>query len=273
MKEMGGELPSDIKPLRALPGIGRSTAGAIASIAFGKDEPVLDGNIRRVFSRVFNLIDPPRSPAGEKKLWELASAHLPSGKAGEYNQALMDLGATICTTRNPDCLHCPIAAGCEALALGLRQERPVVKAKATIPHYTVTAAVINRDHKVLIAQRPLDGLLGGMWEFPGGKQLPDEDLITCLQREIREELGARINVYEPLGVYRQAYTHFRVTLHAYCCTLLGNDSPKAIQVDDIRWVSLAELSKFPMGKIDRRIANELPINWVQKGNNDYCGRS
>jgi A/G-specific adenine glycosylase len=255
--EMNGELPRDPKALSRLPGVGRYTAGAIASLAFGLDAPVLDGNIRRVLARVFNLTEPARSPAGERHLWELAAEHLPPGRAGDYNQAMMDLGATICTPRAPNCLGCPVSRTCQAYALGVQEERPVALEKPAIPHHIVTAAVIHNQAQVLIAQRPAQGLLGGLWEFPGGKLQPGEDLAACLQREIREELGAGIVVQDQLGVYRHAYTHFRVTLHAFHCTLANGDQPRPLQVNDLRWVAPSELAAFPMGKIDRQIARDL----------------
>lgn len=257
MVDWDGELPHDPQALGKLPGIGRYTAGAIASIAFGQDTPALDGNIRRVLARLFDVTEPASSPAGKRRLWELAAAHLPPGKAGDYNQALMDLGATVCTPRVPDCMHCPLAGMCLSYAAGIQEERPVRAARAPIPHYLVTAAVIQRDHQVLIVQRPEDGLLGGLWEFPGGKLQPDEDLVACLQREICEELGAEIEVDELLGIYKHAYTHFRVTLHAYYCQLHNGALPQPIQVQALRWVKLAELEKFPMGKIDRQISRDL----------------
>jgi A/G-specific adenine glycosylase len=254
---LGGEIPGDVQALGRLPGIGRYTAGAIASIAFGVDAPALDGNIRRVLARVFNVSEPARSPAGERRLWELAAEHLPPGRAGDYNQALMDLGATICTPRLPDCPNCPLNAFCEARKLGIQEERPVGLEKSPTPHYTVTAAVIHQDGKIMIAQRPSQGLLGGLWEYPGGKLQPGEDLPACLQREIEEELDAGICVGAEVGVYRHAYTHFRVTLHAFHCALKDGSRPRPVQVQDLRWVTLDELSGYPMGKIDRQITRDL----------------
>lgn len=250
----GGVLPQEPAELQKLPGIGRYTAAAIASMAFGLDEPALDGNIRRVLARVFNVDQPARSPSGERWLWELAKQNLPSGQAGAYNQALMDLGALVCTPRNPACTDCPLAQMCQARRLGIQDRRPVSSPRAEIPHHTVTAAVIWRAGKVLIARRPLGGLLGGMWEFPGGKLLPGEDLVSCLQREISEELGVEIDVGTALGVYQHAYTHYRVTLHAFACTLHNGGEPQPLQVADLCWTVPAQLESFPMGKIDRLIA-------------------
>jgi A/G-specific adenine glycosylase len=250
----GGALPQEPVALQKLPGIGAYTAAAIASIAFGRDEPALDGNIRRVLARVFNVDEPARSPSGERRLWELADQNLPRGRAGEFNQALMDLGALVCTPRNPACAGCPLECICQARLLGIQEQRPVGTARVEGPHHTVTAAVIRRAGEVLIARRPMGGLLGGMWEFPGGKLLPGEDLVSCLQREICEELGVEIEVGAELGVYQHAYTHFRVTLHAFACALRKGSEPRPIQVDDLCWAAPALLGNYPMGKIDRQIA-------------------
>ena len=250
------QLPADMAALRQLPGIGRYTAGAIASIAFGQPEPALDGNIRRVLARLFNLTIPARSTEGEKILWALLSEHLPADQAGDFNQALMDLGASLCTPRAPACERCPVNSLCQSRALGVETERPVVMPKQPIPHYRVTAAILRSDGHVLIARRRSEGLLGGLWEFPGGKQEAGEDLPTCLRREIMEELGVCIEVGTELGVFRHAYTHFRVTLHAFECYLV-NGEPAALDASEIRWVKLPDLQDYPMGKIDRQIANTL----------------
>jgi A/G-specific adenine glycosylase len=251
-----GELPHDLTALRKLPGIGRYTVGAIASMAFGLDVATLDGNLRRVFARVFDVVEPADAPAGEGILWALAERHLPNGHAGDYNQALMDLGATLCLPHNPLCLLCPLGDLCKARALGLQAQRPVLKPKAKVPHHTVTAAVLQRDGKILLAKRPSKGLLGGMWEFPGGKVENGETLEACLAREIQEELGIEIHIGESFGVYRHAYTHFRITLHAFLCELMDGE-PRPFKADELAWVVPAELGNYPMGKVDRRIARSL----------------
>jgi len=257
VREHNAQLPADVLALRKLPGIGPYTAGAIASLAFGLDEPVVDGNVRRVLARLFNLQTRADTPAGTRRLWELAAAHLPPGRAAEYNQALMELGALVCTPRNPACETCPVNAHCEAYRLGHQEKLPILKLKTPIPHYTVTAAVIHKNSHVLITQRPEDGLLGGLWEFPGGKLEPGEDLQTCLQREIREELDVDIELGGSLGTYTHTYTHFRVTLHAFSCTLTGDSEPRPVGVAALAWVPPTALSDYPMGKIDRQIARRI----------------
>lgn len=256
VETFAGALPSDVATLQTLPGIGRYTAGAIASIAFGQDAPALDGNIRRVFSRLFDISDPVGEPAAERRMWDLAGEHLPAGQAGDFNQALMDLGATICLPKNPRCGSCPLDGDCLAYQAGVQEARPVRKKKQPTPHHLVAAAVIRRDAVVLIAQRPLEGLLGGLWEFPGGKIESGEDLVDGLKREIMEELGVEVEIQGAFGVYRHAYTHFQVTLHAFICRL-SDGVPEARQVADLKWVPLGELVQYPMGKIDRQIANRL----------------
>ena len=254
--DYGGDLPREVAALRKLPGIGRYTAGAIASMAFGMDVATLDGNLRRVFARVFDVAEPADAPVGEKILWALAEAHLPKGRAGDFNQALMDLGASLCLPRNPACLLCPLRDLCKARLLGVQEQRPVLKPKAEVPHYTVTAAVVLREGKILLAKRPSKGLLGGMWEFPGGKVEKGESLEDCLVREIREELAVQIRVGEDFGVYRHAYTHFRITLHAFLCELTEGE-PQPLEAAELAWVSPADLGNYPMGKVDRQIAERL----------------
>jgi A/G-specific adenine glycosylase len=133
-----------------------------------------------------------------------------------------------------------------------------MEAKAPIPHYTVTAAVLSRNGHFLLARRPQNGLLGGMWEFPGGKCLPDEDLRSCLRREIIEELGVEIKVGDELGLYRHAYTHYRVSLHAFHCQLGdGYSQPQPLHASELAWVPPGALDQYPMGKIDRQISRDL----------------
>jgi A/G-specific adenine glycosylase len=256
MDEHAGALPSTAADLQKLPGIGRYTAGAIASIAFGEDAPLVDGNVKRVFGRVLALEEPVNTPAGEKRIWQIVGQHLPAGHAGDFNQALMDLGAVVCLPRQPLCGACPLSDLCLARQAGEEGDYPVKISRAKIPHHTVAAAVLRRDGRVLIAQRSEDTLLGGMWEYPGGKQEGDEGLENCLRRELKEELGVTIEVGAPVGVYKHAYTHFKVTLHAFESRIVSGD----LKLNDhqaVKWVRLEELDDYPMGKIDRQISRAL----------------
>lgn len=255
--ERGGHFPETAAGLQKLPGIGRYTAGAIASLAFGQDAPVLDGNVIRVLSRVFNIADDVTATSTRDALWVLAGQLLPSGQAAAWNEGLMELGRRVCTPRAPACPACPIAARCEAARLGVQEQRPVKPARVRTPHYDVTAAVIRRDDgRLLIAQRPLDGMLGGLWEFPGGKREPGETLQACLAREIREELGIEIAVGAQIGTVRHAYTHFRITLYAFHCTLVSGQ-PQTLGCAAWTWAALDELDRFAFPVTDQKIIAQL----------------
>jgi A/G-specific adenine glycosylase len=267
VEKYGGELPRDLDELQKLPGIGRYTAGALASIIFGMDEPALDGNLKRVYARLFDVNEPVDSPAGEKILWKLAKENLPNGKAADFNQALMDLGSMICLPRNPRCLLCPLMYICKACQNGTQELRPVKRPRKDVPQYVHATAIIVRrivpnaspkganppHEKVLLAQRPATGLLGGMWEFPNGRvnQNPARELAKVLKSGY--SLRLRVKRKVPLGVFHHAYTHFKVTVHAFVCELTSENST----TKNLKWVKLRDLDQYPMGKIDRQIANVL----------------
>ena len=250
VEKYNGQLPSETEQLRGLPGIGRYSAGAIASIAFGRDEPALDGNIRRVLSRVFDVEQPADSPQGIARLWELAEKHLPKGRAGDYNQALMDLGATICVPSNPRCLICPVMRLCKARELGIQNERPVLTAKKAGPHHVAVAGVIVRNGRVLLAQRPSQGLLGGMWEFPNGRVRGKP--AASVAKTLRDLYGLEVECSEPLGVVEHGYSHFSISVHAFKCTPVAIPRRK-----NFKWVPFRQLAEYPMGRIDRQIARKL----------------
>jgi A/G-specific adenine glycosylase len=255
-RESGGRFPRSLDGLMRLPGVGRYSAGAIASLIFGIDAPILDGNVARVLCRVFGIKRDPREAKTRAELWSLAESLLPKGHAGRFNEALMELGATVCTPRSPKCEACPIASMCEANERGIQDRLPIRRARKATPHYDVTAAVIRRKGRVLIAQRPLDGMLGGLWEFPGGKRETDETLEECLRREIKEELRLEIEVGGQLTRVKHAYTHFRITLHAFECKLVSGKT-RAIGVADFKWVRLSELDRYAFAKTDRKIIQAL----------------
>jgi A/G-specific adenine glycosylase len=251
--ELGGQFPQTANDLLNLPGIGRYTAGAIASIAFGEAVPVLDGNVIRVFARLTDLPDDVTLLPTKDKLWKLAEDWLDQQRPGDYNQALMELGRVICKPRNPLCADCPVSKRCKALANGTQLQRPVKKQKSATPHYDVTAGIIwNEVGQLLITQRPLDGLLGGLWEFPGGKQENSETLTECLRRELREELGIEVDIGELFVVVKHAFTHFKITLHAFSCRHTSGH-PQAIGVQDWVWVMPSQLNNYSFGKADREV--------------------
>jgi A/G-specific adenine glycosylase len=258
MQDLNGRMPTTAFGLQQLPGIGRYTAGAIASIAYGEAVPVLDGNVIRVFSRLLDLEDDVGQTATQNLLWKQAEDWLPNERPGDYNQALMELGRTVCKPRNPLCETCPVQAFCQAYENGTQAERPVRKRRGETPHYDVTAGIIWNDAgQVLIAQRPLDGLLGGLWEFPGGKLERGETLQECLAREIYEELLINIDVGELFVVVKHAFTHFKITLHAFTCHYSGTEEPQAVGARDWAWILPEELDNYGFGKADREVIAAL----------------
>jgi len=209
----GGTFPDDLSQLQTLPGVGRSTAGAILSIAFDKKGPILDGNVRRVLCRLFALRDDPRSAPSEKKLWVWAEALTPDDRPHDYAQAIMDLGATVCTPRAPLCGDCPLAELCHARALGLTEEIPAKRQAKGAPIRTEAALILMRGDHVLVRRRPYEGLLGGMWEFPCATVAPEETPAVAAARILRTfaEDGEPVAI----GRVRHVYSHFRLDLYVF----------------------------------------------------------
>ena len=265
--EFNGRLPSTAKQLQTLKGIGRYTAGAIASIAFDESVPVLDGNVIRVLSRLTDLPDDVTISTTKKHLWQMAASIVPAKRPGDFNQSLMELGQQVCNPQKPMCLLCPLTACCLARQRGTQLERPVKPPRKNIPHYDVVAGIIweqgtvvpDRNGRFLIAKRPLNGLLGGLWEFPGGKQEDGETLPEALQREIMEELGMSIEVNTFQISIKHAYTHFRITLHAFHA-IHREGLPQHFGVADHAWVSLQELNQYAFAVTDRKIITSLQEN-------------
>jgi len=248
----GGELPRSAQGLRKLPGIGRYTAGAIASIAFGRPEPAVDGNVRRVLCRVFAIDKDPSRKATQDQLWALAGRLVPRKNPGLFNQAVMELGATVCLPRRPRCTICPLETHCRARRAKRQEQLPRRKKRRPLPHHDIAVGVIWRRGRILIDLRPFKGLLGGLWEFPGGKVAPRETLKEALVREVREELGITIEVVGPLAKVRGAFSHFRITLHAFQCRFVSG-RPEALGCAAWKWVRPDELDQYPFPKANQKI--------------------
>lgn len=253
VERCGGSLPSDPAALRALPGIGPYTAGAIASLAFGKPEPAVDGNVRRVLCRLHDL--PSSSPKSLRELARQLLAARPRAAAA-LNQALMDLGSEVCVARVPECHRCPIASHCRALAAGTVGQRPAPVKRRPLPHHDVALGLVWNRGRLLIARRPEDGLLGGLWEFPGGKVESGEAPEEAVRRELREELGLEVTVGGFVARVDHAYSHQRVTLHAYHARPRDR-RPRPSSAAPWRWVEPARLHEFAFPVANQRIISAL----------------
>ena len=265
-----GRFPADPDKVGALKGVGPYTKAAICSIAFGHDLAAVDGNVIRVLARWFHLEDDTRRPATVARIRELAQSILPSGHAGDFNQALMELGATVCTPRNPDCPACPVSTFCMARRLASADRLPYKSPARNVPHHRISVGIIlSRDDapsagwsapRVLVTRRPEDKMLGGLWEFPGGKAEPDEAPISALRRELLEELGVQVEPLSsvPYHTLRHAYSHFRITLHAWLCEIPdGQPAPAPNASDELRWVGIDELRDLPFPKANRTLTERL----------------
>jgi len=250
----GGRIPERLEEVIRLPGIGRYTAGAILSIAFGRAVPAVDGNVRRVISRLHAIEESVDDEEVRERIEELVRTLVPTRDPGRFNQALMELGAVCCTPKSPDCPACPLQDECRARLQGLSHRLPVRGKKKTVPHREVVAAVIrDGEGRILIVQRPSRGLLGSLWKFPGGILDSGEPQDEGLKRIVRYELGLGIGVGSPLAAVKHAYTHFRITLTAFSCTL-RDGSPAG---PPWRWAGVDEIEGLPFSKADRRIARSV----------------
>lgn len=261
MADYYGKLPKIVSELKKLPGVGEYVAGAIASIAYNQRLPALDGNGKRVLARLSAYREAVNLQKNKKHLKQLLLELLPERRPGDFNQAVMDLGSQICLPRNPLCRACPLNDLCESYLNGLQLEIPVMIRKRPIPHYQVVAAVIRKNDRVLIDRRKSNDLLGGMWEFPGGKVEEGEKLEEALTREIWEELALKIKPGKLINKYEHAYTHFSVSVFAFECEIKAG-KPKALESDEIAWVEISRLEEFPMGKVDRLISQDLKYSHI-----------
>jgi A/G-specific adenine glycosylase len=256
VEEFQNQVPGTWDEILKLPGVGRYTAGAVLSIAYNQNVPVLDGNVKRVLSRLFCLKENGANPASENRLWQIAEQLLPSGSAGDFNQALMELGATVCLPQKPLCLLCPLNTVCRAKRKGMQEQFPPAKIKSATKKIEVSAAVIQRNGKTYIQQRPQKGLMGGLWEFPGGKLEKGESPEDCLLREIKEELGIQIKIKKKILTIKHSYTQFRVTLHVFTCDL-KQGRIRATSCDQWKWVSLEKINQYPFPAANVKILKYL----------------
>jgi A/G-specific adenine glycosylase len=258
LAEYNGKPPEDHDLLLTLPGIGKYTAGAIMSIAFNKEYPLVDANIERVFARMFNLEEPVKNKKTHAFTWRKSQELLPDGKAREFNQALMELGALVCIARNPRCKICPINTYCEAFSLGLVAERPVMKIPPKTVFIEMATGILEHEGRILIQKRKPKGVWANLWEFPGGRLEPGETPEMALMREYLEETELVIGNLKKITSVQHSYTIYRVTLHCYFCSVIdGRYAPVLHGAQEYRWVKQEELSDFAFPAGHRNLINHL----------------
>lgn len=247
LERYGGEIPAVWQESRKLPGVGPYIASAVLSIAHGLPYAVVDGNVKRVLSRLF-LMDLPVNKASSLKTFEeVASALLHSRQPGIFNQAVMELGAVVCRSHNPLCNACPLVKSCQAFnkkQLAIYPKRIQTK---PVPTHRIAVGVVYKKDRVLIARRKSEGLLGGLWEFPGGKIKKKENAEQTCIREIKEEVNLNVKIDSFITRVRHAYTHFKIVLDVFGCTYVSG-RVKLNGPVDYRWIRLNEIDAYPFPK-------------------------
>lgn len=232
VEEFGGEFPQDQEQLESLTGIGRSTAAAIVAQAFGKRAAILDGNVKRVLARYHAVAGWPGQTAVLKQLWEHAEAHTPAERLRDYTQAIMDLGATVCTRTRPDCEACPVSSGCQALARGETNRYPGSKPKKAKPEKTTWMIILeDTEGRILLERRPPSGIWGGLWSLP---ELDPAYGPEELQEACQQQLGMSCGDPELIGGFRHTFSHYH--LHIQPARLPVNGSTRIADTGQQRWL-------------------------------------
>ena len=247
--------PVHLKQWMDFPGIGRSTGGSIISSAFDLPVAILDGNVKRILSRL-QAIDTPLSK-DQKKLWELSSLLISNDHPRNFNQALMDLGSMVCTPKKPSCSSCPLQMFCVAYIKYDPEDFPKKEMKKINSFEDIGIGIVfNQDGELLIAKRLENSNMGGMWEFPGGKKKFDENITKTIEREINEEIGIEVNIGEKLVSFDHSYTHKRLSFTVHICEWRSGE-PKALASQKILWVAPERLFEFPFPAANAKIISEL----------------
>lgn len=254
--EMNGQLPKSFSRLLDLPGLGPYSAAAIASIVFKEPVPAVDGNVLRVFTRLTELGDDISRPQTRTLVFGILSDVISGFPPGDFNQAMMELGAIVCKPRQPDCPVCPLNRICASYKNGTQLRFPVKKKAAVKPHHLIGVGICMREGKVLIARRHEKQMLAGLWEFPGGKIENGETEEECILREMREETGLTVELVRKIAKTDHAFTHFSITLNAWLCNWVSGEA-QPLSGSEIRWILPEELDDYPFPKANKVIIKEF----------------
>ena len=252
-----GSIPTFPEEFSKLPGVGPYISAAVMSIAFHHPLPAVDTNAIRVAAR--QKMVKLSSPADSKIINRYLSDNIAINRPGDFNQAIMDLGREICKSDNPKCTICPVSKFCKALVNNFVDKYPVKIKPAKKPHYNIAAGIIWNKGQILISKRRENGLLGGLWEFPGGKIEKGENAQTCIIREVKEELGVLVQPTSFLKQIKHAYTHFSITMDAYHCDYLQG-TPQSIGCDNWKWITPEEIRLLPFPKANHKLFDKIIVS-------------
>ena len=262
LKEHRGVIPDRWEEFRKLPGVGDYIAAAVLSLAFEKPYPVVDGNVKRVLARLFAMDNPVNKASAAKIFRTVSDTLLDRQQPGTFNQAMMEIGAVVCKPQHPLCDTCPVLKMCEAHQSGTILDYPKKLKKPPTPQYRIAVGVVFKNGRVLITRRKPSGLLGGLWEFPGGKIDKGEQPASACIREIKEEVNLAIKVDSHLSRVKHAYTHFKIVMDVFCCSYVSGKVALNGPVDH-RWINLQQLDNYPFPKANHKFFDELK-QWSDK---------
>jgi len=259
--QYAGEIPDTWDAFRALPGVGDYIAAAVLSIAFNQPYAVVDGNVKRVLARLQCIPLAVNDTGSAKTFKSLAADLIAERTAGTYNQALMELGALICKPGAPLCEACPVQMFCKAYRTDSVAIYPRKITRRPTPLYHIAVGVVIKGDRILITQRKPDGLLGGLWEFPGGKIKKGEKAKDACAREIREEVNLEISIIHHLARVRHAYTHFKISMDVFCCQFLHGRVKRNGPVDH-RWIRISAVDRYPLPRANHKFLPKLK-KWLE----------
>ena len=251
LQDYGGRIPQQWEAFHSLPGVGDYIAAAVLSIAFNQPHAVIDGNVKRLLARLFRIHAPVNRTGSHRRFKEAAGKLLDCRQPGIFNQAMMELGAVICKPRNPLCDFCPINEHCRAFATRQVAAFPKRQKTKATPQYHIAVGVIFKNERVLITRRKTEGLLGGLWEFPGGKIKDGESAQSACIREIKEEVNLDVQIERHLTTVKHAYTHFKIVMEVFCCHYQSGRVKLKGPVD-FRWIGFDEFKNHPFPRANHK---------------------
>ena len=255
-RQLNDDIPDDYYQFKRLPGVGDYIGAAVQSIAFGHPFAVVDGNVKRVLARLYCIHHPVNKPSNHRYFQTFVDRLLDTSDPGTFNQAMMELGAIVCTPRNPRCNQCPVSEFCKAFGSDKVATYPCRVKTKKVPTHDIAVGIVHKKGKLLITRRPLEGLLGGLWEFPGGKLEKNESASSACIREIKEETGITAKIDDHLTIIHHAYSHFKIKMDVFNCHFISGRICLNGPID-FRWIRLKDIDNFAFPKANLKFISMI----------------